>query len=601
MTDQVSEIPSTSVYEFEVFDQAMIRRVIRNDSYYKGDVEYTVNGLGPRGAPATITTTRTQTSDIILKDHTHRLGNLRSVTLYDGDGHTLSETRNTYLHEDPDIRSNDQYEAKLEEAFNGQGVVHESFREERYFNTEYGEKIPLNQAKFHLLGVYSKLEKYPSVQVSVSNINYKTATSTTTTNLAFDMFSGAVTKSLTEDGYGNRFVSESVPAYHQYPGMGLAMNGGKNMLKQEGAAYTWLVDEDYETDHENPEHRIGLIRASAQTWSDEIPFVVLPGESADLERQSGIWRKKAAYGWKGDDLTLAELSASEFGLRGYYPMGRFAEFDGWTSEPSSEEWQKQGEVTLIDVHSHALEAMDINGQFAATKMDGNQEKVAATAANARYTEFTHTSLEDEPAYDAGHENGYYTDGPDLQQGVLDRNIAHSGRQSVSVAGPGSGTLSFRIDEAGKGHAYYRASVWTNSPYGQLVCKADDVNEMVFSTDPALKSGQWYLINADIPVGEQSALTVWCRSTDGPANFDDFRVHPIDAAVQAYVYNEWGELSHTIGPGNFYTEYIYDHAGRLSEVWSEVLNSEYGANMPAHFSGKVLSSKNSMHYARTSGK
>ncbi|MEX0313725.1 MAG: hypothetical protein AB3N18_06075, partial [Allomuricauda sp.] len=53
--------------------------------------------------------------------------------------------------------------------------------------------------------------------------------------------------------------------------------------------------------------------------------------------------------------------------------------------------------------------------------------------------------------------------------------------------------------------------------------------------------------------------------------DDFRLHPVTAAMNTFVYNQWDELTHVIGPNNLATQYEYDSAGRLTNTYSEVID------------------------------
>ena len=65
----------------------------------------------------------------------------------------------------------------------------------------------------------------------------------------------------------------------------------------------------------------------------------------------------------------------------------FEELPLGNSISEAEGWQTNSEITLYDINSHALEAMDINGNYAATKYDTKNERVTASVANGRYSEF----------------------------------------------------------------------------------------------------------------------------------------------------------------------------------------------------------------------
>ena len=90
-----------------------------------------------------------------IKDYTQRLGNLRSVTLYDPAGNKISETRQHYLHDEQTAQSfsaNSNEYQNLTERFANQGVIHEAFNHARWVRAG-------NDGK--LLGIISVREAYP--------------------------------------------------------------------------------------------------------------------------------------------------------------------------------------------------------------------------------------------------------------------------------------------------------------------------------------------------------------------------------------------------------------------------------------------------------
>jgi YD repeat-containing protein len=84
------------------------------------------------------------------------------------------------------------------------------------------------------------------------------------------------------------------------------------------------------------------------------------------------------------------------------------------------------------------------------------------------------------------------------------------------------------------------------------------------------------VNAQVPVAANNTVVeVWCEANGVSTLFDDFRVHPVDAAMTSYVYNNWGELTHILDNNNLYTEYRYDGMGRLKETYKETFQTAYG--------------------------
>lgn len=118
------------------------------------------------------------------------------------------------------------------------------------------------------------------------------------------------------------------------------------------------------------------------------------------------------------------------------------------------------------------------------------------------------------------------------------------------------TYAFTNSTAKKFHV----SVWSDKPNSFIKYKIDNGSDQ--NVEPTVnQAGSWYLHEADIYVGEDEPQ-VWCEANGVTTLFDDFRIHPLKAAMVSYVYNQWGELSHILDANNLYTEYRYDNMGRL---------------------------------------
>ncbi|MFN7337145.1 MAG: hypothetical protein ACK5WO_08505, partial [Cyclobacteriaceae bacterium] len=317
-----------------------------------------------------------------IKDYTQRLGNLRSVTLYDPAGNKISETRQHYLHDEQTAQSfsaNSNEYQNLTERFANQGVIHEAFNHARWVRAG-------NDGK--LLGIISVREAYPSISTGSTSVNFKTGVKTETRNLAFDFYNGQPTKTFLDDGYGNRFVTESRPAYLYYPAMGLkAYHANSNQWTNRHMIEQVAYEETYRANPTNLGEKLDIVAASAQTWSNQ-SLVTGVGTGGVSGIQANIWRKKANYAFIGN----VEQAMAANGL---IAASSFTPFTNWTTGEPPSQWQKTSEVTLYDPNSHAIEAKDINENFAATKFTSDHSQVIASAANARYTEF---------AYCGGEEN-----------------------------------------------------------------------------------------------------------------------------------------------------------------------------------------------------
>ncbi|MBK7652476.1 MAG: hypothetical protein IPJ20_19530 [Flammeovirgaceae bacterium] len=81
------------------------------------------------------------------------------------------------------------------------------------------------------------------------------------------------------------------------------------------------------------------------------------------------------------------------------------------------------------------------------------------------------------------------------------------------------------------------------------------------------------------------MEISCEARNATTLFDDFRVHPLKAAMVSYVYSPWGELKYILDNNNLFTEYEYDGIGRLTKVYKETF-----------LHGRTKTSETVYHYA-----
>ncbi|MCD9019643.1 hypothetical protein [Parachryseolinea silvisoli] len=519
-----------------------------------------------------------QTRKVYLKDYSSRVGTLRGVKLYDDQGRVMTETINHYLNDqtasqdfdnnrslDDDFERNWKlYERWLERDFKGQGVMEETFTEGRFY------KRPDDD--FVQLGVITKREQFPSIQIGQTVINYRTEVVTNKSTVAFDYYSGQVISSREIDSYGNRYQTDITPAYRLYPAMGQASTGGKNMLTQEAASYTYRVEATG-----NTPMKLGLLAASVTTWSDSIN-VSDPERNVNNFKQFGIWRKRAGYSFVG-----ASDAALEDGL---YKMAFATPFAAWNNEklPAGSPWLKTGETTLYDPYSRPLEAKDVYERYAAVKLSSGQQGVLGAATNARYNEFACTGMED---IKAGVSGG----GVMLMGGVVDYAYKHTGRASARIASGTQGLYANVQASTAVGNQMH-VSFWVHKPTASKVellyqfaaggagpVQEDEVVE--FDLTKTEYAGDWYLCEADISVPTNSGKPLLTfvsqvhNSGGSPIYVDDLRVHSIRTGMTTYVYNTWGSVTHILDNNNLYTRYDYDAIGRLTSTRKETFQRDFG--------------------------
>ncbi|MBX2916281.1 MAG: RHS repeat protein [Cyclobacteriaceae bacterium] len=533
---ETTMIPGFSEYEFQTFTEDMIgvtqgNLLSQNSSGYH------------RGEPYNMI----QAKCIYQRNFSQRLGNLLSVTSYNENGQKISETRNHYLHDEqtglPSYYTNEsQYPALVSSRFGDQGVVNETFHHARW--------VKMSDTDKRLLGITSQKENYPNIQTGTTTINYKTGIKTEAKTLAFDFYSGAIKKSLITDGFGNTILTENIPAYEKYPAMGSKMTNiaNKHMIAQQAATNTFKVNPA------NIDEKLALVSASAQTWSNQLPVLGI-GTNGANGVQASVWRQKASFTFIGTENVALRPD-------GFIPIAEFTEFNEWLSDTEPAKWERSSKVELVDTYSHALEAIDVNENFAATKMSLDQTRVFATVANSRYHEFAFSGLEETPG-----SNGKLGGG--VVHGGTIVPTAHTGTKAVSsTVGQRGFTYTFTNSTAKKFHV----SVWSDKPNSSIRYKiGTGANQTAVPT--VNQAGNWYLHEADIDLAAGATLEVWCEPNGATTIFDDFRVHPLKAAMVSYVYNQWGELSHILDNNNLYTEYEYDGLGRLTKVNRETF--QYG--------------------------
>lgn len=287
----------------------------------------------------------------------------------------------------------------------------------------------------------------------------------------------------------------------------------------------------------------------------------------------GTPRKHRSYAWIGE----AGVSPQD----GLYPYADFDIFDAWEfgESPTSSGWQKNSEITKYSPNSNALEVTDINGNYAATRMDADDERVYSTVANAAYGEFIYSGFEDV-------ENGDVLAEKEIQ--LVDgtpEGLPHTGEKAIRLLNGGGTAFTWTISGTDLMSDQYVANVWRRPFYGgaaELYAKADGQDLAVTSSSLGTGGTSYQLmeLRIDVPPGTNT-LEVGCRwaghsNPDAWVRFDDFRVYPLDASMTSYVYNQYGELSHILDANNLYSRFEYDEMGRLKRTYQETL--QYGENL-----------------------
>ena len=171
------------------------------------------------------------------------------------------------------------------------------------------------------------------------------------------------------------------------------------------------------------------------------------------------------------------------------------------------------------------------------------------------------------------------------------NRAHAGRRCLKLDTLGKAFLDtlrsgpkVRLDKP------YHASVWVYYPGNaeladnmekvKLYYKTDldPVGESVHALPQKNKSGSWYLLNLDIYPDGANELYVGVENGTKVRSIylDDFKLHPMDASMTSFVYDEeTDQVTYILDNNGFYTHFEYDAIGRLVRTTQETFNFDFG--------------------------
>jgi hypothetical protein len=413
----------------------------------------------------------------------------------------------------------------------------------------------------------------------------------TTTNKLYDFYTGTVLETSLVNSIGDAYRSKTVLAYTLYAGMGPKSEkaGNQHMLMQTAATSFYK---------ENGTGTPTVLSTGIQTWKNDWPYRSYDAASdsykADVGANAPLYRQHRTYVWQSARLN------PDGSYAGYTPYN-------WTQTRQVLGWLNVGEVMQYDHYSRPLESKDVNGKYAAQKTGYNQGLTVAAAQNARYTEFAYSGAEDAitSGASASHFGGEVRDG-----GRQSSAQAHTGQFSslLTAANPAGFTYKAVAGDANdlNTNRTYRASAWvynadpaTAAANGaRLYSNVNGTIKEVGIADPSTKrAGNWYLLNLyfDLPASTAGQpVTVGCRNVGGADIYvDDFRFHPVDAPLQATVYDPaTRQPTFTLDNDNLYTRYQYDEAGKLVKVYREVLTPD-GITAPA----ERLIKESSYNYAQ----
>lgn len=490
-----------------------------------------------------------------ISDFTSKIGKLKSVETFDKLRGAVSSSSMIYT--SSSISNRNPSTNAIEN--NNQGVYSQG--------TLIFDLLYENQNAYHKIARTTVL-KYPTELVKVTNT--KDGFTTETENKIWDLTTGLVVEKTEKSALGLYTkkvtkLAHTVPAYAEMGSKAVSISN-KNMLGHEAANYTYLMDANGNS--------IGLLGASVQTWkSDWANYRYFNGTSytEGSDGSPNVWRKHQTYTYKG---MYADLRAD--GSLNFTDSKKFS----FVTDAANAGWLKTSEATRYDHYSALMEGKDLNNIFSSSKKDIAGKWVYANATNATYHEFAYSGAED---WDEAGTGAYL--GGEVSKGAGTKvtktpagTETHSG-QFASQVGSGGKTFTYKPASL-TNNRLYRVSAWTNSLAGAIYYILNPLSggtEQTVLPVSTNKVGNWYQINAEIPVGTFTSLEVGVKSTSGTISFDDFRFQPLDAAVTANVYDPiTGNVTFSLDNQNMFTKYEYNDRGQLTKTYSE--SFKYGVTL-----------------------
>ncbi|PXX95179.1 hypothetical protein DF185_22640 [Marinifilum breve] len=533
----------TTEYQFEVYDQ-----VIQSSNSYKIGEQFQFTDVQGNSYSS-------ERKSIFISNF-GSIGRLLKKSLYNNKGDLLNKTINQFK-----SLSNINY-----------GLSQETFVSDKI----YKKKVNGSWTEKRFLNTTSKIS-YPSVLNKIVTI--ENGLTSEQINLEWDKKTGKVTKVKSVNPKGEEYISEVIPAYTKYSAMGSKIldSSNKNMLSQETANY------QYKLVNGVPK----LLSAGIQTWEDDWVYrkPTMMGTYED-EPITGIWRKHENF--------VLTAQRDDKGL-----INNWIDFNWLWNEEQAEanNWIKTNEITRYNEYSAPLESKDINGNYISTQYDKSGLNVIASVSNARWKEKAYTGFEQYQKIGtvSSFEGEISSSGSNViamaSESLLadERNglsavsgiQAHTGNQYLKMVGTNIINLPERIAANPSKPNDFVLSCWIHKKsassakfkvrYAMQTMSGTVYNEK--SGGDKIQFGDWILMTYHFYLPSTSAsfsdVQIATNSSSDVVYLDDFRLHPLNASMNSYVYdNHTDELIAILDNENIATKYFYDEAGNLEKIEKE---------------------------------
>ena len=487
-------------------------------------------------------TRKVQAKKIDVHVNTALIGQIKSIENINSLGHIMMKTENEYIngtHLNGTGSNNEPNKGYTKETFNSMKSVFQT--------SDDGKTI---QDVKRLLSISSRTDynnmlkkTYTHVGGQTSSVEYSDV----------DPWLGSFRKSETTYANGIKKTNYRVPAYEKYAAMrSKVLNpNNKNMLTQEAMSIE--------------EYNGKTLNASLTTWKDNWTYRDAIGNTSN---ESGVWRKHKSFAWKDDvNSSTGVYNTTITPTSNYFNWG--------AGTPTNSKWQNVSEITKYTHWSLPVETRDINNNFASSKMADNFSKVVASG-NARYSEMYYSGAE------------HVASGNNFQGEIEGANYrtstkTHTGEYAIKLTS--SSQKGFRVTRTvGSNHndlskdfrpGTYKVSVWVDN--GIKLSNQIDLMVNGAAKQPSEKvyAGGWALFNYYITLNANSNADIYFKNKGYSYGIylDDFRMHPVSASINSYVYDQnTDELLYILDSNNIGTLYCYDEAGRLCSTYTEVTNN-----------------------------
>lgn len=534
---------TTSEYKFKVPKSF----TITNGDYFLDDIlSITSNNVSSQTIPGTGglagTNVPINTEQFIIQDNISHIGSLLSRKVVNSVGQVVSETINNY-------RSS---------TANDYGVVKESFNTaERLYGFNY------NSNTFTTLGVNlsnTSVVKLSNVLESTEVV--ENGFKTVIDYLEYDKYTGQVVETGGTMSDGTSTKSQVVYAFNKYPEMGSKVDDptNRNMLAQQSANYT-LIDDG------------GIwrpINVGITTWSNDWSYRDFAGnESSPTNSNEKIWRKQRTYIWDGEIDNNGAFVGYDLGTDDGFDWSISAtEFD------QPEQWKLTSHTVRYDHFSKSLETRlpnSVSGTvddhyYSAVRTDYGKTNIVAQG-NTKLTEFYFSGVEDINSILGidyiGHEVS--------TNGNRSQTVSHTGGYSLKL---NQGEYGFKTVLNANEHrdGTYKLSIWVHKDNYGLARVSYNNGPLENFNGEKVYAGDWVLMNHYVDLTTSNEV-LYVGAAGNDVYFDDFRLHPIESNMITYVYNDFDELTHILGPNNLASQYNYDNEGRLVAVYNETVDGQ----------------------------